>query len=105
MRLKTIIAVTLGLLTLVILVDSASGATELPVGGGWHAFDWVGGDGTIVEQGPFTFTTDGATFVTVTDAFCWGDRFTLSDTSRMLGSTSAVDVGPCPGSFELCDSE
>ena len=38
-----------------------------------------------------------ALVVTVTDAFCGGDRFTVSDGVTTLGTTSAVPVEGCPG--------
>lgn len=72
----------------------AFAATSVTVGGGWLTFTWSGGDGAVAIQAPYTFTATAPVLVTVTDAFCKGDRFTLSD-STVLGTTSLVAVGTC----------
>jgi hypothetical protein len=84
--LVSIVAVLLG------TAGSASAATPIAVGDGWHSFTWVGGNGAPITQNPFTFFYPGFSIVTVTDAFCAGDVFSLTDNGRALGSTSSVPV-------------
>ena len=64
--------------------------------GVWQPF-FFGGPGSTATGSPFTFTSSGAAVVTVTDAFCGGDRFTVSDGVAVLGTTSTVPVEGCPG--------
>jgi hypothetical protein len=74
------------------VTGTASAATAISVGDGWHTFTWVGGNGAGAQQDPFTFFSPGFAIVTVTDAFCAGDVFSLTDFGRRLGSTSSVRV-------------
>ena len=69
---------------------AAAGATPLAVGS-WQPF-FFGSEGSSALDSPFTFTTSDAAVVTVTDAFCRGDRFTASEGATTLGTTSLVAV-------------
>lgn len=48
--------------------------TAVTVGGGWRLFFW----GSSVSGNPFTWTSTEATVLRITDAFCFGDQFTVS---------------------------
>ena len=74
-------------------MPTALGATSLTVAGGWTTFSWFGGDGAAIANGPLTFSHEGAAVVTITDAFCPGDVFRVSDGGRTLGSTSPSSSG------------
>ena len=67
-----------------------AGATPIAVGS-WQPF-FFGPAGSTATGSPFTFTSSGAAVVTVTDAFCRGDRFTVSDGAPTLGTTALVVV-------------
>ena len=67
-----------------------AGATPIAVGS-WQPF-FFGPTGSTATGSPFTFTSSGAAVVTVTDAFCRGDRFTVSDGATTLGTTALVVV-------------
>ena len=71
---------------------TASASTALSPGV-WTPFFWGGGNGAVPTESPFTFTSAGPAVVTVTDVFCVGDRFTLTDTN-VLGTTSLPDIAP-----------
>ena len=66
------------------------------VAGTWQPFSF-GVTGSTATGSPFTFSSPTAAVVTVTDAFCGGDRFTVSDGATVLGTTSLVPVEGCPG--------
>jgi hypothetical protein len=87
MAMLAVVGVTFG-----IAVGAAS-ATAGVVGGGWQAFTF-GPEGVPAPESPFTFTAATAVAVTVTDAFCQGDGFTISDGSNTLGTTGAVSAWP-----------
>jgi hypothetical protein len=70
--------------------STAAGATPI-AGGSWQSF-FFGSQGSTAIGSPFTFTTSAAAVVTVTDAFCRGDRFNISDGATTLGTTSLVAV-------------
>src|SRR5947208_13468658 len=72
------------------LAASAAGATPIAVGS-WQPY-FFGATGSTATGSPFTFTSSGAALVTVTDAFCRGDRFTVSDGAMSLGTTTLVAV-------------
>jgi hypothetical protein len=69
----------------------------------WTPFQWSGGDGTTVQGSPFAVGAEAPVVFSVTDAFCRGDRFTISDGEATLGTTTQVDVGPCPDPTEVTD--
>jgi hypothetical protein len=69
---------------------TTAGATPIAVGS-WQPF-FFGSTGSTATGSPFTFTSSGAAVVTVTDAFCRGDRFTVSDGATTLGTTTLVAV-------------
>ena len=75
------------------MATTAGAATPIAAGT-WQPF-FFGSTGSTALGSPFTFTSPGAALVTVTDAFCRGDRFTVSDGATALGTTSlvAVDAG------------
>jgi hypothetical protein len=58
----------------------------------WTAFNWSGGDGTGADVNPVGLNPAAPVVLSVTDAFCRGDRFTLSDNATTLGTTTAVPV-------------
>jgi hypothetical protein len=66
--------------------EPPAGATEaLVIGGGWQDFNWSGPaiPGTASPE----FTFEGSACVSLTDAFCSGDQFTLYDDGSAVGST------------------
>ena len=69
---------------------ATAGATPVAIGT-WEPF-FFGSTGSTAFGSPFTFTSSGAAVVTVTDAYCRGDRFTVSDGASTLGTTSPVAV-------------
>src|SRR2546423_555279 len=91
---KAVLAKSLVLASAVVIAaaaaSTAAGATPIAVGS-WQPF-FFGSEGSSAIGGPFTFTTSVATVVTITDAFCRGDRFTVSDGAVTLGTTSFVAV-------------
>ena len=60
----------------------------------WTPFNWVGGDGTTVIESPVGVGAESPVVLSVTDAFCRGDRFTISDGETTLGTTTEVPVDP-----------
>lgn len=81
-------------LTCAVVVSGVSvataGATPIAIGT-WEPF-FFGSTGSTAFGSPFTFTSSGAAVVTVTDAYCRGDRFTVSEGTTTLGTTSPVAV-------------
>jgi hypothetical protein len=80
---------------------AASTAGAVPLASGtWQSFTF-GATGSTPAGSPFTFESSSAAIVAVTDAFCAGDRFTVSDGAAILGTTTAVafDV-TCSNPFE-----
>jgi hypothetical protein len=69
---------------------ATAGATPVALGT-WEPF-FFGSTGSTASGSPFTFTSSGAAVVTVTDAYCQGDRFTVSDGATTLGTTTPVAV-------------
>jgi hypothetical protein len=66
---------------------SATGRKLVPIGGGWIRFTF-GRSGSVA--GPFTFAHRTPVVLSVTDAFCVGDRFDLLE----KGSVVSVTSGP-----------
>jgi hypothetical protein len=100
-RSKLLVATAATIAAVGLAVPAALAATSLTVGGGWTTFVWFGGDGAPVVDAPFTFTSDGAAVVTITDAFCPGDVFRVSEGATVLGSTSPSSGATCaPGTFD-----
>jgi hypothetical protein len=65
----------------------------------WTLFQWTGGDGATATGSPFAVSSaeSGPVVMSVTDAFCKGDTFTLSEGATTLGTTSTVPEAPtCP---------
>jgi hypothetical protein len=91
---KAVFAKSLALASAVVIAGAvagmAVGATPIAVDS-WQPF-FFGSQGSAAIGSPFTFTTSDATVVTVTDAFCPGDRFTVSEGATTLGTTSLVAV-------------
>ena len=69
---------------------TTAGATPVALGT-WEPFFFESTASTALGS-PFTFTSSGAAVVTVTDAYCRGDRFTVSDGTTTLGTTTLVAV-------------
>jgi hypothetical protein len=80
---------------------AASTARAVPLASGtWQAF-FFGATGSTATGSPFTFESSSAAVVTVTDAFCAGDRLAVSDGAAILGTTTAVAVDmTCSNPFE-----
>jgi len=82
----------------------ASAAPTVPItvpivpGPGWNFFTFPGVIGGAASD-CFTYTSTGATAVTVTDAFCLGDEFNVYDNGVLLGNTSSVtsEAPACSG--------
>src|SRR5688500_6605384 len=77
-------------------------AVELTVGAGWSAttavppaFFWSTTEGTTTVDGPFTFSSESSMLLRITDDFCPGDEFKIISGTVVLGTTSAVEPGPC----------
>jgi hypothetical protein len=67
----------------------------------WTQFNWTGGDGAPVNENPIAVTAVGPVVFSVTDAFCRGDRFTVSEGATTLGTTSVPGSTGCtPGDTE-----
>ncbi len=60
----------------------------------WQSFTWTGGDGAVADGSPFSVTAAAPVVLSVTDAFCPGDRFTISDGETTLGTTSVPTLRP-----------
>jgi trimeric autotransporter adhesin len=71
--------------------------------GNWTPFSWSGGDGAVADGSPFAVNAAAPVVFSVTDAFCRGDRFTISDGATTLGTTSAVAVMACPSPGDTAD--
>ena len=69
---------------------TTAGATPVALGT-WEPFFFESTASTALGS-PFTFTSSSAAVVTVTDAYCRGDRFTVSDGATTLGTTTLVAV-------------
>jgi hypothetical protein len=68
----------------------ANNGTQDPSSAGWTTFLW---DESGVS-GPFVFTTQGTLYLEVTDTFCHGDQFSISDNGAEIGTTSSVPPDP-----------
>ena len=75
--------------------DNLVKRAPLTVDGGWLSFTF-GGEGTTV--GPFDYTSASCTRVKVTDAYCYGDKFGVSDGGDSKGETSEPGSVACGGS-------
>ena len=69
----------------------------------WVVFNWSGGDGTTVNQSPFAVTATAPVVFSVTDVFCAGDRFTISDGATTLGTTSVPGRNACDTQLDIAD--
>jgi len=78
----------------------AQAGTEIVPGDGWHLFS-VHDAGSFAEEGPFTYSSELVTTVTVTDVGCVGDEFRVYDGESSLGETSAVETGVCPAPDDI----
>lgn len=70
---------------------SSTTAQSVPIGGGWIEF-FFGGPGSVA--GPFTFAHRTPVVLSVTDAFCVGDRFGILENGGVVGVTSTPAVPP-----------
>ncbi len=70
---------------------SSTTAQKVAIGSGWIKF-FFGGPGSVA--GPFTFAHRTPIVLSVTDAFCVGDRFDILGKGRVLGVTSTPAVPP-----------
>jgi hypothetical protein len=66
----------------------------------WLPFNWTGPDGAVPAESPIVIAPGAPVVLSITDAFCRGDRFTISDGATTLGTTTAVPVDlPCASSI------
>ncbi len=77
----------------------AQAAISEPVGPGlgWYSFFWNGPGTQFVEPSPFTYSATKPSVVSVTDAFCRGDRFRVLDNGVPIGDTTpptGIDCQP-----------
>lgn len=88
-------------LAVVAVGGPAQAATTVEVDAGWQSFITGGGVGGGTIAGPYEFTSNSLTKVTVTDAFCHGDEFAVFDNGDHLGDTSEIapEDHTCP--FQL----
>jgi len=79
---------------------SVKPAPPPPVGAGWQSF-------VVFEPEPVTysFETKVDVRVTITDAFCKGDAFTVLVDGKVVAVTPAVEVGGCPGLTDTSDPD
>ena len=70
---------------------SNTSAQSVPIGGGWIRF-FFGGPGSVA--GPFTFAHQTPVVLSVTDAFCVGDRFAILEGGGVVDVTSTPAVPP-----------
>ncbi|MDO5740505.1 MAG: hypothetical protein Q4P07_10195 [Ornithinimicrobium sp.] len=84
---------------------TASATTDVSSDAGWQAFKTEGGVGGASVDGPYLFQSTKMTKVTVTDAYCHGDQFTVFDNGVRIGDTSEVplELRTCPTRFYLSD--
>ena len=92
-----------------ITAESNGGATAVrrvavspPIGSGWLNFIWYGEQ---PADPTFSFTTKTAVRVTVTDAYCKGDAFTLLNAGEVVAVTPTVAAGGCPGPADVSDPD
>lgn len=99
---KRTIALRLAVALIAVFATTAQGAWPLTVGGGWYDFYWgldYPDDDSWNDEGPFTFTSDSWTVLTVTDVFFPIDRFEVYDKGVLIGTTS-VPIGPSIPNWE-----
>jgi hypothetical protein len=90
--------VTVGVLAVACAVAATAALADTPVtvGSGW--FRLVAHEAGVPSSppAPFTFTSTSPVLLTVTDLFCIGDRYTVSDGTVTLGTTSPSATPDCP---------
>lgn len=93
-------------LTSLAFATSSSAASLATLDAGWQQFTTEGGVGGTAVGGPFEFQSAKLTKVTVTDAYCHGDQFSVMDNGVAIGDTAAVpeDLRTCPPRFYLSDT-
>jgi hypothetical protein len=60
--------------------------TALGVGAGWTRFSWNSGTPAPANQAPLTFSHPTPVTVRVTDGYCTGDQFRLSEAGQLIGT-------------------
>lgn len=123
---------TLKTLTLLAAIGVAFGvagtaqAVPIPVNGPWQEFSFTGvgvpaagcrpadpggtpcvpsvaGNSVFVGAPPWTFNLPQNGFLTVTDAFLYGDSFNIFDFGALIGATPVVAVGgTCGSNPDIC---
>ena len=90
-------------LMVVASATTASATTNTIVDAGWLQFTTEGGVGGGSVDGPYLFESTKLTKVTVTDAFCHGDEFSVFDNGVLIGNTSEIpaELHTCPTRFYL----
>jgi hypothetical protein len=66
-----------------------------PLPENWSQLNWSGGDGAVPTESPLSVNAAAPVVVSVTDALCPGDRFTLSENETTLGTTSVPGASTC----------
>lgn len=106
MKTKSIVLMALGLVMIATpalgaLGDLGNGVPDVqprqavPLNGGWQYWSW---GGSTVPGNPFTYTAAAPTWVRVTDAYCYGDRFSVTITSGGIsGNTRVPGASTCGG--------
>lgn len=83
--------------SLAVFAGVASADTPVTVGSGWFLLVARGPGVPSAPPSPFTFASTLPVLMTVTDLFCLGDRYTVSDGPTTLGTTSPSSGIPgCP---------
>lgn len=108
---KRSVAWGLAVALIAVFATTAQAAWPLTVGAGWYDFYWgwdFPNDDSWNEGGPFTFTSDSWTVLTVTDGLVPVDQFEIYDGGVLIGTTSTPsgDEFLCANSYDeaLADS-
>lgn len=107
-RLALLTALTTMVFASAATANAATGAgtgTDVSPDAGWQQFETDGGVGGTSVTGPFHFESAALTKVTVTDAYCRGDVFSVLDNGAVLGDTATVpeELQNCSPRFYLSD--
>jgi hypothetical protein len=86
--------VTVAAIASVASASSGSGRARSLEMGKWTNFGWDGGNGAEVRPS-FEFQSEGAVVITITDAYCPGDRLAVWDRKVELGKTSVPQRSTC----------
>jgi hypothetical protein len=114
MKGKTLLTLCI-VFSMVIGIAAAAQADPIGTGGDWYEFLFAsaesggavsagtgavpssGGNSVYAPDPAWTFTSSSSMSLTVTDAFLYGDAFTVYDFGALVGSTPAVAIGGSSG--------